>query len=162
MNVEKEIQNLKSQDQKLIERILESGRSNIRMTTLAGQNTLNRAEAKTLEAVKQMEDRSRGIEGMISKTGLTMEEGIETLSVKIDDRADEIMDRLDSLESGLGAKIDAVGSAVSSAISSLKATISDQEQTISSQAETIESQAARIAELEEQLANAGNGTEGQP
>ena len=155
MNIEKEIQHLKSQDQKLIERILESGRSNIRMTTLAGQNTLNRAEAKTLEAVKQMEDRSRGLEGMIRKTELTMEEAIQMLAEKIDERADEIMQRLDVLESNLGAKIDAVGSAVSSAIASLKATIA-------AQAETIDSQAQTIADLEEQLANAGSGTEGQP
>lgn len=151
MNVEQEIQHLKSQDQNLIERILESGRSNIRMTTLAGQNTLNRAEAKTLEAVKQMEDRSRGLEGMIRKTELTMEEGLQMLAEKIDERADEIMQRLDVLESNLGAKIDAVGSAVSSAIASLKATIAAQEQTITSQAAT-------IAALEEQLANAGSGS----
>lgn len=154
MNLQQELANLKKQDQKLIERILESGRSNIRMTTLAGQNTLNRAEAKTLEAMKQMEDRSRGLEGMIRKTELTMEEGLQMLAEKIDERADEIMQRLDVLESNLGAKIDAVGSAVSSAIASLKATIA-------AQAETIDSQAQTIAALEEQLANAGSGSEEQ-
>ena len=155
MNLQQEITNLKKQDQKLIERILESRRSSVKLTSIASQNTLNQAETKTLETQKLMDEENRGLEGMIRKMEVTMEEGLQMLADKIDERADEIMDRLDSLESNLGAKIDAVGSAVQATIQSLKATIASQEQTIADQAAT-------IADLEEQLANAGSGSEEQP